>query len=265
MNKRQLSIDIIKEWLVNKDWRVRIAAINACKDRDVPLGIIKQGLDDDDCDVREATMCACQNKDIPLDIIKQGLDDVNYTVRIATMCACQGKSISFDIIKRGLNDVDYGVRVAAMDICQDLGVPFDILKQWLADDECNVRAAAVQYIKNNNINIDIENIYKSYRTIEPPRRVYKKCMGDVIVVATIPDDAEIRGSYHAKCRTNKAKIIDIIGAFGGVKVGVSRYDMTTTYFVGDDVYIDDFDLSNDECSTGFHFFCDIEQAKNYEL
>lgn len=119
----------------------------------------------------------------------------------------------------------------------------------------------MKYIEDNNI----EYIYTPYRAIKLPKKVYKKCMGDVIVVATIPDDAEVRGSYDSKCRTNKAKIIDIIGTFGGVKVGISMYDMMTTYFVGDDVYIDDFDLSNVECSTGFHFFCDIEQAQNYEF
>lgn len=88
-------------------------------------------------------------------------------------------------------------------------------------------------------------------------------MGDVIVVATIPDDAEIRGGYCNKYRANKAKIIDIIGTFGGVKVGVSMYDKRTTYFVGDEVCVDNFDLFDNECSTGFHFFCDIEQAKKY--
>lgn len=137
----------------------------------------------------------------------------------------------------------------------------DIIKQWLSNDDWRVRKATMKYIKDNNI----KNIYIPYRTIKPPKKVYKKCLGDVIVVATIPDDAEVRGSYNSKCRTNKAKIIDIIGTLSGVQVGVSRYDMTTTYFIGDDVYIDDFDLSNNECSTGFHFFCDIEQAKNYVL
>lgn len=137
----------------------------------------------------------------------------------------------------------------------------DIIKQWLSDDDCDVRIAAMKYIKDNNI----KNIYIPYRALEPPKKVYKKCMGNVIVVATIPDDAEVRGSYNSKCRTNKAKIIDIIGTLRGVQVGVLMYDMITTYFIGDDVYIDDFDLSNNECSTGFHFFCDIEQAKDYNF
>ena len=177
------------------------------------------------------------------------------------MNACQGRDIPLDIIKQGLSDNDWRVRNAAMNACQGRDIPLDIIKQGSSDNDWRVRNAAMQYIKDNNI----ENVYIPYRAIEPPKKVYKKCMGDVIVVATIPDDAEVRGSYNSKCRTNKAKIIDIIGTFGGVQVGVSMYDMTTTYFVGDDVYIDDFDLSNNKCSTGFHFFCDIEQAKNYNF
>ncbi len=30
-----------------------------------------------------------------------------------------------------------------------------------------------------------------------------------------------------------------------------------------EVTVEDFDFSNNECSTGFHFFCSKEQAKNY--
>ena len=171
------------------------------------------------------------------------------------------KQLSIDIIKQWLSDSDCDVRTAAMNACNGKDIPLDIIKQGLSDSDWRVRNAAMKYIKDNKI----KNVYTPYRAIEPPEKVYKKCMGDVIIIATIPDDAEIRGSHNSKCRTNKAKIIDIIGTFGGVQVGVSMYDMTTTYFIGDDVYIDDFDLSNEECSTGFHFFCDIKQAKNYNF
>ena len=188
------------------------------------IDIIKKWSVSDDCNMRAAAINACQGKDIPFDIIEQGLYDDNWIIRNTAMHACRGRDVPFDIIKQKLNDSSY-----------------------------NVRAAAVQYIKNNNINIDIENLYIPYRAIEPPKKVYKKCMGDVIVVATIPDDAEIRGGYRNKYRSNKAKIIDIIGTLDGVKIGISRFDMTTTYSIGDEIYIDDFDLSDTECSTGFHF------------
>ncbi len=39
--------------------------------------------------------------------------------------------------------------------------------------------------------------------------------------------------------------------------------MKTNHYAGDEVEIDDFDFSDEECSTGFHFFCTIEEARSY--
>ena len=138
------------------------------------------------------------------------------------------KKLSIEVIEKGLKDEDWRVRQAAMNACKQAGISIPII-----------------------------------RTIEPPRNVYKKCVGGVIVVAEIPQDAEVRGKTTGKCRTNKAKIVDIIGDFAGEKVGISIWDKTTTYFIGDDVEIDDFDMSDEECSTGFHFFCTLKQAEQY--
>ena len=102
-----------------------------------------------------------------------------------------------------------------------------------------------------------------YRAFEPPERVYKKCCGSVIVVAEIPKDAEVRGNLGKKCRANKAKIVDIIGTFAGERVGVSVWDKTTMYMVGDEIEIADFDKSDQTCSTGYHFFCTQVEAKAY--
>lgn len=101
------------------------------------------------------------------------------------------------------------------------------------------------------------------RTIEPPKTVYKKCIGGVIVCATIPGDAQIRGDFGQKCRTNKAIIKQVIGDLCGEPVGISKYDKKTTYYVGDKVEIDDFDMSDEKCSSGFHFFCTMEEAERY--
>ncbi len=154
---------------------------------------------------------------------------------------------------------DWRVRQAAMNACNGKDVPIDIIERGLKDEDCDVRQAAIDVIKNNNLDIEIP----IKRTINPPEKVYKKCVGGVIVVATIPENAEVRGCYTGKCRANKAKIVDIIGDFCGEKVGISVWDRTTTYFIGDDIYIENFDLSNEECSTGFHFFCNKELAEKY--
>lgn len=62
---------------------------------------------------------------------------------------------------------------------------------------------------------------------------------------------------------NKTKIVEVIGTFCGEPVGISKYDGTTWYYPGDVVEVEDFDYSDEECSTGFHFFCTRGQAEAY--
>ena len=192
------------------------------------IEVIEKGLKDSDCDVRAAAMNACAGKDVPLEVIEKWLKDSDCDVRAAAMNACAGKDVPFEVIEKGLKDSDCGVRAAAMNACKENGIPIPTI-----------------------------------RTIEPPQKVYKKCIGGVIVIAEIPKDAQVRGKASGKCRANKAKIVDIIGNFAGEKVGISIWDKTTTYFIGDDVEIDNFDMSDEECSTGFHFFCTLKQAEQY--
>lgn len=135
----------------------------------------------------------------------------------------------------------------------------ETIQRWLRDEDWRVRTAAMNACKRVGIDIPV------IRTIEPPERVYKKCLCGVIVVAEIPSDAQIRGTLDGECRCDKAKIVDIIGDICGEKVGISLHNLTTQYFIGDEIVIDDFDYSNQKCSTGFHFFCTKEQAESYEL
>ena len=136
-------------------------------------------------------------------------------------------------------------------------IPLEVIERGLTDSDWRVRAAAMNACNGRS---DIPVI----RTIEPPKTVYKKCLGGVIVRAENPDNAQIRGSYGSKYRTNKAVITDIIGDFCGEKVGISSLDKKTTQYVGDEIEIEDFDYSCQECSTGFHFFCTLKEAKEYE-
>ena len=196
-------------------------------------------------------------KDVPLEVIERWLKDSDWKVRQAAMNACQGKDVPLEVIERGLKDSDCDVRQAAMNACQSRDIPLEVIERWLKDSDWRVRQAAIRYCEQREIDIPV------VRTIEPPELVYKKCLNNVIVVATIPYDAEVRGNYKGKCRASKAKIVDIIGDFCGEKIGFSTYDYTTTYFIGDEVVIEDFDRSFEECSTGFHFFCTRKQAENY--
>ena len=251
------TIKIIEKWLKSPDCDVRSAAMNACQGRDVPIELIEKGLQDKDCDVRIAAMNACQGRDVPLELIEKGLQDPNWSVRFAAMNACQGRDVPIELIEKWLQDSDWHVRHAAMNACQGRDVPVELIEKGLRDPDCDVRYAAEKLLKKE------EALVELIRTIEPPETVYKKCLGNVIVCASIPKDAQVRGSIGNKCRASKAVITDIIGTFGGERVGVSKYDGRVLYFVGDTVEIENFDMSNEECSSGFHFFCTMDEARMY--
>ena len=165
-------------------------------------------------------------------------------------------SVPLDIIERGLKDEDCDVRQAAMNACNGREVPLDIIERWLKDEDWRVRQAAMKIATERGL---------LTRTIEPPEKVYKKCLNNVIIVAHIPEDAYVRGSYNGKCRASKAVITDIIGDFYGQKIGISIYNGDTYYEIGDEIEIDNFDMSEEECSTGFHFFCTKELAEKYNM
>ena len=175
------------------------------------------------------------------------------------MNAVQGRAdIPIEVIERGLKDQDCDVRAAAKNAVHGRAdIPIEVIERGLKDQDCDVRAAAMKWYESNGINPPI------VRTIEPPKLVYKKCAAGVIVIAEIPIDAQVRGSVGNKCRASKATIVDIIGDFAGEKVGISKYDNQTMYFIGDEIEISGFDYSDEECSTGFHFFCTLKEAKNY--
>ena len=169
------------------------------------------------------------------------------------------KNIPAEIIEKWLRDPDWRVRNAAMNACQGRSdIPAEIIEKGLLDPDCDVRNAAMKLAKERGM-----TEIPPYRTVNPPEKVYKKCEAGVIVVARIPDDAEVRGTPDGKCRANKAEILEVIGNFHGEPVGISKHDGTTWYYAGDFVEVEDFDMSNDECSTGFHFFCNRRAAENY--
>ena len=169
----------------------------------------------------------------------------------------KNKKLSLETIERGLKDSDWRVRSAAMNACRGRDVPLETIERRLKDSDCDVRSAAMKLLKDRGFPIPI------IRTFEPPDRVFKKCIGSVIISAEIPEDAQVRGKNGSKCRTNKAIIVEVNGTFGGEAVGISLWDRKTLYYEGDIVEIDDFDMSDEECSQGFHFFCTREEAERY--
>ena len=97
--------------------------------------------------------------------------------------------------------------------------------------------------------------------LKKPMIGYKKCRYNIIVTLKIPKGSIVFSINNDKCRTNKAKVIDIEGA---AVEAVSGYDPKFVYRRGKTIYPDDFDCRyNRECGSGIHFFRTKEEAEKY--
>lgn len=96
--------------------------------------------------------------------------------------------------------------------------------------------------------------------LDEPLVGYKKTKEGVVITAGIPAGAIVFCINGRKCRTNKAKIVDM----DGHEVLHSRYDNSFEYHLGEEIEIKDFDLMyNVECASGFHFFRTRKEAEEY--
>ena len=98
------------------------------------------------------------------------------------------------------------------------------------------------------------------KILDEPLTGYKKSREGNIITATIPVGAVVFSINNSKCRTNKARIIDMEGA----ELLHSQYNRNFEYRLFQDIEIKDFNLMyNIECASGFHFFKTREEAKKY--
>ena len=94
-----------------------------------------------------------------------------------------------------------------------------------------------------------------------PFFAWKKCRDKVLVRLFIPSKAKRSNATGRKCRAERAKVLEVIGA----EVGVSLHDKNFTYKVGQWVRPDKWDDNRwEECSSGIHFFLTRVEAENYE-
>ena len=88
---------------------------------------------------------------------------------------------------------------------------------------------------------------------------WKKCKNNVLVKLEIPRGAIVFSINNSKCRTDKAKVLEIIG--GNRAYSNHKF---FSYYVGDIIEIFDFNCEyNIECAEGIHFFKTREEAENY--
>ena len=101
--------------------------------------------------------------------------------------------------------------------------------------------------------------YRRGKILTETIKGYKRCKYGVIVTLEIPRGAIVFSINGNKCRTNKAKVVEIDGADRAYS---TRNYMS--YYVGDEFTIYNFNCEyNKECSQGIHFFMTREEAENY--
>ena len=88
---------------------------------------------------------------------------------------------------------------------------------------------------------------------------WKKCKNNVLVKLEIPRGAIVFSINNNKCRTDKAKVLEIIGG----DRAYSKHKFFS-YYVGDVIEIFDFNCEyNVECAEGIHFFRTRKEAEDY--
>lgn len=89
---------------------------------------------------------------------------------------------------------------------------------------------------------------------------YKACKHDIIVTLEIPRGAIVFSINGNIFRTNKVKVIAIDGA----DRAYAKYSRYTSYYVGDEFTIYNFNCEyNEACAAGIYFFMTREEAEQY--
>ena len=132
--------------------------------------------------------------------------------------------------------------------------------------DVNLNSADLSSADLKNIKINIHTIGYNLACPEKGSFIgYKKANG-CIVKLLILEDAKRSSATTAKCRCDKAKVLDIENIETGKKVNEinSNYDINFIYKVGEIIHVDNFDNNRwNECSTGIYFFVNKENAINY--
>ena len=133
-------------------------------------------------------------------------------------------------------------------------------------NNANLWGANLNYANLNNIETNMNTIGYNLACPEEGFFIgYKKANG-CIVKLLILEDSKRSSATTAKCRCDKAKVLEIKEIETGkrVKRVSSNYDFDFVYKIGEIVTVDNFDDNRwNECGTGIHFFVNKANALNY--
>ena len=141
-------------------------------------------------------------------------------------------------------------------------------RHWLHKDvdgweemRANLIGADLSVANLSGANLSWDDKFRLGQILTEPLTGYKKTKEGVVITAEIPKGSIVFCINGSKCRTNRAKITDLVGH----EVLHSDYDNSFEYRLGQEIEIKDFDLMyNVECASGFHFFRTRKEAEEYK-
>ena len=128
-------------------------------------------------------------------------------------------------------------------------------------DMRNTNMMGVDMIGTNMSCVDMSGVDRLRKGIKLSEPIigWKKCNNNVLVKLEIPRGAIVFSINNKKCRTDKAKVLEIIGA----DRAYSNHKFFS-YYVGDIIEVFNFNCEyNVECAEGIHFFKTRKEAENY--
>ena len=128
-------------------------------------------------------------------------------------------------------------------------------------DMRNVNMIGVDMIGANMKGADMRGVDRLKKGIKLSEPIigWKKCKNNVLVKLEIPRGAIVFSINNKKCRTDKAKVLEIIGADRAYS-----NNKFFSYYLGDIIEVFNFNCEyNVECAEGIHFFRTREEAENY--
>ena len=125
--------------------------------------------------------------------------------------------------------------------------------------DANMLNANMSYADMSYADITYADRLRKGIKLSEPIIGWKKCKNNILVKLEIPRGAIVFSINNRKCRTDKAKVLEIIGA----DRAYSNHKFFS-YYVGDIIEVFDFNCQyNVECAKGIHFFTTREEAENY--
>ena len=126
--------------------------------------------------------------------------------------------------------------------------------------DADLQETQMEGAKLHNTILPISDKIRKGIKLNEPMIGWKKCRNNILVKLEIPSGATVFSINNKECRTDKAKVLEIIGA----DRAYSSYDKSFSYSVGDIIEVFDFNYYeyNVEGGKGIHFFKAREEAEN---